>query len=240
MLRLEGVSCGYGNIQVLWDISVQVAKGEIVAIIGPNGAGKTTTLRAISGLLRPSQGIIEFEGKVINGLRPHRIVSMGISQIPEGRRLFPLLTVKENLELGGYVQRRDKGLPESMAEIFRLFPRLEERKYQLAGSLSGGEQQMLAIGRGLMSRPKCLLLDEPSLGLAPLLMKEIRDIIAAIRQRGTTILLVEQNANLALRLADRGYVMETGRIVLEGTGPSLRDDVTVRKSYLGEGAESVP
>lgn len=240
MLRLEGVSCGYGNIQVLWDISVQVAKGEIVAIIGPNGAGKTTTLRAISGLLRPSQGIIEFEGKVINGLRPHRIVSMGISQIPEGRRLFPLLTVQENLELGGYVQRRDKGLSESMAEIFRLFPRLEERKYQLAGSLSGGEQQMLAIGRGLMSRPKCLLLDEPSLGLAPLLMKEIRDIIAAIRQRGTTILLVEQNANLALRLADRGYVMETGRIVLEGTGPSLRDNVTVRKSYLGEGAESVP
>ena len=236
MLRLAGVCCGYGAVQVLWDINVQVARGEIVAIIGPNGAGKTTTLRAISGLLRPGKGTIEFEGRPIHGLPPHRIVSMGISQIPEGRRLFPLLTVKENLELGGYLQRKGKGLSESLAEIFRLFRRLEERQNQLAGSLSGGEQQMLAIGRGLMSGPKCLLLDEPSLGLAPLIIKEIREIIAAIRERGTTVLLVEQNANLALRLSDRGYVMENGRIVLEDTGPRLRDNVMVRKSYLGEDA----
>jgi branched-chain amino acid transport system ATP-binding protein len=220
-------------VRVLWDITLTVADGEIVAIIGPNGAGKTTVLRSIMGLLRPAGGRVEFHGSPINGLRPHEIVRMGISLVPEGRRLFPLLTVEENLELGGYLRRREGSLAANMAEVFRLFPRLEERKNQLAGSLSGGEQQMLAIGRGLMSRPRCLLLDEPSLGLAPLVIKEIGRIITTVREGGTTVLLVEQNASLALRLADRGYVMENGRIVLEDSGPSLRENPAVRKSYLG-------
>lgn len=233
MLCLRGISGGYGSIQVLWDIDLTVADGEIVAIIGPNGAGKTTVLRNITGLLRPTRGRIEFQGCSIHGLRPHEIVRMGMSLVPEGRRLFPQLTVEENLELGGYLHRRGRSFAANMAEMFRLFPRLEERKNQLAGSLSGGEQQMLAIGRGLMSRPKYLLLDEPSLGLAPLVIKEIGGIILAVRQGGTTVLLVEQNASLALRLADRGYVMENGRIVLEDSGSSLRRNPAVQRSYLG-------
>ncbi|MDP6278482.1 MAG: ABC transporter ATP-binding protein, partial [Nitrospinota bacterium] len=194
MLKLDGVSCGYGNVQVLWDISLEVRDREIVTIIGPNGAGKTTILRTISGLMKPSAGTIEFDGKVISGVPAHKIVDMGISQIPGGRRLFPLMTVMENLDLGGYRWRKTPTFDEALVEVFQLFPRLEERKDQQAGSLSGGEQQMLAIGRGLMSRPKYLLLDEPSLGLAPLIIKEIGNIITTIRQRGTTILLVEQNA----------------------------------------------
>ena len=234
MLKLGGVSCGYGNVQVLWDISLEVRDREIVTIIGPNGAGKTTILRTISGLMKPSAGTIEFDGKVISGVPAHKIVDMGISQIPGGRRLFPLMTVMENLDLGGYRWRKTPTFDEALVEVFQLFPRLEERKDQQAGSLSGGEQQMLAIGRGLMSRPKYLLLDEPSLGLAPLIIKEIGNIITTIRQRGTTILLVEQNANLALKLSDRGYVLETGRIVLHDEGKNLRDNPMVKKSYLGE------
>jgi branched-chain amino acid transport system ATP-binding protein len=217
-------------------VSLRVGEGEIVALIGPNGAGKTTTLRAISGLLPVAGGQIRFAGRRIAGTRPHRIVALGLSQVPEGRRLFAGLTVRENLELGGYLARRSGGAPERLAEVFQLFPRLAERQQQHAGSLSGGEQQMLAIGRGLMSGPRCLLLDEPSLGLAPLVVKEIGRIIAAIRERGTTVLLVEQNASLALRLADRGYVMENGRVVLEDTGARLRENPAVRTSYLGGGA----
>jgi branched-chain amino acid transport system ATP-binding protein len=233
MLRLESVQGGYGRVRVLWEVSLRVAEGEIVALIGPNGAGKTTTLRAISGLLPVTGGRIEFDGRAISGTRPHRIVALGLCQVPEGRRLFAGLTVLENLELGGYLGRRSGAAPARMAEVFQLFPRLAERQHQHAGSLSGGEQQMLAIGRGLMSGPRCLLLDEPSLGLAPLVVKEIGRIIAAIRERGTTVLLVEQNASLALRLADRGYVMENGRIVLEDTGTRLRENPAVRTSYLG-------
>jgi branched-chain amino acid transport system ATP-binding protein len=233
VLELERVQGGYGRVRVLWEVSLRVAEGEIVALIGPNGAGKTTTLRAISGLLPVTGGRIEFARRTIAGMRPHRIVALGLSQVPEGRRLFAGLTVLENLELGGYLGRRSGATPPRIAEVFRLFPRLAERQHQHAGSLSGGEQQMLAIGRGLMSGPRCLLLDEPSLGLAPLVVKEIGRIIAAIRDRGTTVLLVEQNASLALRLADRGYVMENGRVVLEDTGARLRENPSVRTSYLG-------
>jgi branched-chain amino acid transport system ATP-binding protein len=236
MLELDGVRAGYGRVQVLWEVSLRVGEGEIVALIGPNGAGKTTTLRAISGLLPVIGGQIRFAGRRIAGTRPHRIVGLGLSQVPEGRRLFAGLTVRENLELGGYLARRSGGAPARLAEVFQLFPRLAERQQQHAGSLSGGEQQMLAIGRGLMSGPRCLLLDEPSLGLAPLIVKEIGRIVAAIRERGTTVLLVEQNAILALRLADRGYVMENGRVVLEDTGARLRENPAVRTSYLGGAA----
>ena len=234
MLKLEHVSCKYGNIQALWDVSIELNAGEIVTIIGPNGAGKTTVFRAISGILNPFQGTIQFESDLINNFPIHKIVKLGISLVPGGRKLFPLMTVMENLELGGYRWKKTKIFDSTLSEIFQILPILHERKSQLAGSLSGGEQQILAIGRGLMSRPKCLLLDEPSLGLAPLIIADIANLITSIRDRGTTVLLVEQNANLALRLSDRAYVLENGRIVISGKSESLLDDPQVKRSYLGE------
>ncbi|MCS7087953.1 MAG: ABC transporter ATP-binding protein [Thermoflexales bacterium] len=234
LLELKNVHTYYGNIHALKGISFSVEKGEIVTLIGANGAGKSTTLRTISGLLTPRQGEIWFEGQRIDRLPPHEIVARGVLQSPEGRRIFPRLTVRENLEMGAY-QRKDKaGILQDMERVFALFPRLKERLNQKGGTLSGGEQQMLAIGRALMGRPRVLLLDEPSMGLAPVLVEQIFDIIREINQQGTTILLVEQNARLALSIAHRGYVLETGRIVLTGTGQELANNPQVKAAYLGE------
>lgn len=207
-------------------------KGEVVALIGANGAGKSTTLRTISGLVRAGGGTVSFDGNVINRVPSYRIVEMGVSQVPEGRRVFTRLTVMENLEMGAYT-RKDKEIKEAIGEVFRWFPRLEERKNQLAGTLSGGEQQMLAIGRALMSRPKLLLMDEPSMGLAPMLVKEIFSIVTKINNAGTTILLVEQNATMALSVSNRAYVLETGEIVVSGSAAELTDNPAIRKAYLG-------
>ncbi len=234
LLELKNVHTYYGNIHALKGVSFSVEKGEIVTLIGANGAGKSTTLRTISGLLTPRQGEIWFEGQRIDRLPPHEIVARGVLQSPEGRRIFPRLTVRENLEMGAY-QRKDKeGIAQDMERVFALFPRLKERLNQKGGTLSGGEQQMLAIGRALMGRPRVLLLDEPSMGLAPVLVEQIFDIIREINQQGTTILLVEQNARLALSIAHRGYVLETGRIVLSGTGQELANNPQVKAAYLGE------
>lgn len=238
MLELRQVSAAYGPVRALHDVSVMVQQGEIVTLIGANGAGKTTMLRTISGLLKPVRGSqILFEGKNIETLAPDVIVKMGISQVPEGRRVFPGLTVRENLEVGAATRlRRWKLTPEIEADIERtygIFPRLRERREQLAWSLSGGEQQMLAMARGLVSRPKLLLLDEPSLGLAPNLVQEVFRTIRTINAQGTTVLLVEQNARMALQIGHRGYVLETGRVVLEGTGPSLLNNSEVKEAYLG-------
>jgi len=234
MLELNDVHTYYGNIHALKGISLQVERGEIVTLIGGNGAGKSTTLNTISGILHPHQGSIWLEGERIDHARPHHIVEMGISQGPEGRRIFSRLTVRENLEMGAYTRTDTAGIAKDMERVFVLFPVLKERHKQVAGTLSGGEQQMLCIGRALMSSPKILLLDEPSMGLAPMLVEAIFDITEDINRQGTTILLVEQNANMALSIADRGYVLETGRIVLEGTAQELRDNPQVRESYLGE------
>ncbi len=234
MLELKDVHTYYGNIHALKGISIRVERGEIVTLIGGNGAGKTTTLNTISGILRPRQGSVWLEGERIDHIPPHTIVEMGISQGPEGRRIFSRLTVRENLEMGAYTRTDKEGIAEDMERVFTLFPVLRERHKQVAGTLSGGEQQMLCIGRALMSRPKILLLDEPSMGLAPMLVETIFDITQDINRQGTTILLVEQNANMALSVADRGYVLETGRIVLEGTAKELRDNPQVREAYLGE------
>lgn len=233
MLVVDNINVFYGAIHALKGISVEVKEGEIVTLIGANGAGKSTTLRTISGLLRPKTGAVLFEGKNIATVAAQDIVKLGLSQVPEGRRVFAHMSVLENLELGAYTRSDKAGIAEDMEKVFQRFPRLLERKSQLAGTLSGGEQQMLAMGRALMSRPRLLLLDEPSMGLAPLLVKEIFSIIQEINQAGTTILLVEQNAHMALSIAHKAYVLETGRITLSGPAAELAASEEVRKAYLG-------
>lgn len=233
MLRVEDINVYYGAIHAIKGISLEVPDGEIVALIGSNGAGKSTTLRTISGLMKPKTGKILYEGQDISGVPAHKIVGMGLCQVPEGRHVFANMTVLENLELGAYLRNDKDGIAKDMQNVFEKFPRLLERKDQLSGTLSGGEQQMLAMGRALMSRPKLLLLDEPSMGLAPLLVKEIFNIIKEINESGTTILLVEQNANMALSIAHKAYVLETGRITLSGTAQELASSEAVRKAYLG-------
>ena len=233
MLKIDNIDVYYGAIHALKGISLEVNEGEIVTLIGAHGAGKSTTLRTISGLLKPKTGSITFLGQNIAGVRAHEIVKKGISQVPEGRRVFAEMTVMENLDLGAFVRKDKAGIQQDLKHVFELFPRLEERKNQSAGTLSGGEQQMLAMGRALMSRPKLLLLDEPSMGLAPLLIKEIFNIIVDINKSGTTVLLVEQNANMALSIANRAYVLETGRITLSGKAQDLAASEDVRKAYLG-------
>lgn len=232
MLVLENVQTFYGNIQALKGVSLTVEEGECVTLIGSNGAGKSTTLRSVSGLTPPRRGSIRFEGAEIARMAPQDIVSLGISQSPEGRRCFPRMTVAENLDMGAYL-RRDKEIEEDRARVYDLFPRLEERAKQKAGTMSGGEQQMLAIGRALMARPKLLLLDEPSMGIAPILVERIYETIAEINQQGTTILLVEQNANFALGVSQRAYVLETGAVVLSDDSAKLRENPDVQKAYLG-------
>jgi branched-chain amino acid transport system ATP-binding protein len=233
MLKIDNINVYYGAIHALKGISVTVAEGEIVTLIGANGAGKSTTLRTVSGLLKPKTGHIIFEGQEIAGTAAQSVVKLGISQVPEGRRIFANMSVLENLELGAYIRNDKSEIKKDMNTVFERFPRLAERKEQLAGTLSGGEQQMLAMGRALMSRPRLLLLDEPSMGLAPLLVKEIFKIIKEINESGTTILLVEQNANMALSIAHKAYVLETGRITLSGTAQELSESEAVRKAYLG-------
>ena len=236
VLHVQDVHTYYGHVHALKGISLSVAPGEIVALIGANGAGKSTTLRTISGLLRPKQGEITIAGQAVVGMPAHRIVFLGVSHAPEGRKIFPTLSVNENLNMGAYVLGSARTrIEEHREKVFALFPRLKERRSQLAGTLSGGEQQMLAIGRALMSDPKLLLLDEPSLGLAPLLVKTIFDTVREINKSGVTILLVEQNARAALKLATKGYVLETGTIVVSGSADQLLADERVRKAYLGEG-----
>lgn len=234
MLKVENINISYGAIHAIHDLSLEVNNGEIVTLIGANGAGKTSTLRAISGLNLIKSGEITYNGKIIGNIGAHKIVSYGLSQVPEGRRVFGDQTIEENLLLGAYLRKSKSEIKASMEEVFTLFPRVKERRKQLAGTMSGGEQQMLAIGRALMAKPKLLLLDEPSMGLAPIVVEEIFEIIKNIRKAGTTILLVEQNANAALQIADRGYVLETGSVVLEGLAQDLLHDDSVRKAYLGE------
>ncbi|RSI98017.1 ABC transporter ATP-binding protein [Streptococcus mitis] len=233
MLKVENLSVHYGMIQAVRDVSFEVNEGEVVSLIGANGAGKTTILRTLSGLVRPSAGKIEFFGKEIQKLPAQKIVAGGLSQVPEGRHVFPGLTVMENLEMGAFLKKNREENQANLKKVFSRFPRLEERKNQDAATLSGGEQQMLAMGRALMSTPKLLLLDEPSMGLAPIFIQEIFDIIQDIQKQGTTVLLIEQNANKALAISDRGYVLETGKIVLSGTGKELASSEEVRKAYLG-------
>ncbi len=233
MLRLTDIHSYYGNIHALQGISLDVFPGEIVTLLGANGAGKTTTLRTIHGLLRPKRGAIEFEGKDITGMPAHEHVGVGIGQSPEGRRIFGRMTVMENLQMGAYSRKDKEHLSEDYERVFEFFPRLRERTNQAGGTLSGGEQQMLAIGRALMTRPKLLLLDEPSMGLAPILVEEIFSIMTDINKQGTTILLVEQNALMALGVAQRGYVLQTGRIVQSGPAQDLLNDPEVKRAYLG-------
>jgi branched-chain amino acid transport system ATP-binding protein len=233
LLELRGVDAFYGRIQALRKMSIDVDKGEVVALIGSNGAGKTTTLRTISGLMHPHAGSIRFDGREITHTGPSNIVGLGISQSPEGRRLFPRMSVIDNLFMGAYSRNDRPGISADMDRIYTLFPRLKERRTQIAGTLSGGEQQMLAMGRALMARPKVLMLDEPSLGLAPILVETIFSIIREINSQGTTVLLVEQNAHKALEVAHRGYVLETGSIVKTGTGRELLESEDVQKAYLG-------
>jgi branched-chain amino acid transport system ATP-binding protein len=234
LLTVRDLHVYYGNVHALKGIDLDVEKGEIVTLLGANGAGKSTTLRTISGLLRPQQGEIRFQDRALQTLPAHRIVNLGISHAPEGRKVFSTLTVQENLNMGAYSRNDKPGIEESRQRVFQLFPRLAERRKQVAGTLSGGEQQMLAMGRALMSRPQVLMLDEPSLGLAPLLVRAIFDTIREINQQGVTILLVEQNARVALRLAHRAYVLETGQIALSGAANELLRSERVRKAYLGE------
>ncbi|TCL76525.1 amino acid/amide ABC transporter ATP-binding protein 2 (HAAT family) [Hydrogenispora ethanolica] len=233
MLRVNGLNVFYGNIHALRDISFNVEEGEVVTLIGANGAGKTTTLHSISGLTPSKSGEIQFLQKSLKGVSPNQIVQLGLGQVPEGRRIFANLTVLENLEMGAYIRKDKQQVKADYENVFARFPRLKERLKQIAGTLSGGEQQMLAIGRTLMSRPKLMLMDEPSMGLAPLLVKEIFEIIKEINRGGTTILLVEQNAHMALSIAHRAYVLETGKIVLEGPAKELAQNEQVRKAYLG-------
>ncbi len=233
MLKIENLHVRYGMIEAIKGISFEVNDGEIVTLIGSNGAGKTTTMHAISGLLKPASGSITLDGVELTKTPSHKIVTMGLAQVPEGRRVFAQQTVEENLLLGAYFRKDKDAIAGDMNHVYELFPRLLERRTQLAGTLSGGEQQMLAMARALMARPKILLLDEPSMGLSPLLVKEIFRIIQDINKQGTTVLLVEQNARMALGIADRAYVLETGKITLEGTGKDLAEDERVRKAYLG-------
>lgn len=233
MLKIDNIHVYYGAIHALKGVSLEVHKGEIVTLIGANGAGKSTTLRTVSGLLAPKSGGISFLGENIAGMPAHEIVKHGISQVPEGRRIFAEMSVQENLEMGAFTRKDKAGVEKDFEIVYNRFPRLKERRKQQAGTLSGGEQQMLAMGRALMSRPKLLLLDEPSMGLAPLLIKEIFSIIEGINREGTTVLLVEQNANMALSIAHRAYVMETGRITLQGAAKELAASEDVRKAYLG-------
>ena len=233
MLKVDNINVFYGAIHAIKGISIDVSDGEIVTLIGSNGAGKSTTLRTISGLMKPKTGTIKFEDKDITGVSAHKIVGMGLCQVPEGRHVFSNMTVMENLQLGADLRKDKAGISQDMEDVFKKFPRLLERKEQVAGTLSGGEQQMLAMGRALMSRPRLLLMDEPSMGLAPLLVKEIFNIIKEINESGTTILLVEQNAKMALDIADKAYVLETGRITLAGTAKELQNSEAVQKAYLG-------
>ena len=234
LLKLDNVKTYYGNIRALKGISIEVDENEIVCLIGGNGAGKSTTLMTISGVLTPVEGDVLFQGQSIVGVRADSIVQMGICQVPEGRMIFPLLTVMENLDLGAYLRNDKEGIKEALDKVFELFPAMSERRKQYGGTLSGGEQQMLAIARALMGRPKLLLLDEPSLGLAPIFVDSIFETIHQINEQGTTILLVEQNAQLALQYSNRGYVLETGEIALAGTSEDLLTNEQVRKAYLGE------
>jgi branched-chain amino acid transport system ATP-binding protein len=233
MLEIEQVDTYYKDLQALWGVSMQVKEGELVALVGPNGAGKTTTLRVISGLLKPASGTISLDGRSLAKQPANKIVEMGVSQVPEGGRVFTGLTVLENLELGAFVPRARKEREQTMRRVYEIFPRLEERKHQRAGTLSGGERQMLAIGRALMSKPRLLLLDEPSFGLAPLLVDMMFDMIAEINRQGVTVLLVEQNVRAALELTKRAYVLENGRIVGQGSGEDLLSFESVRSAYLG-------
>src|SRR5436190_318732 len=233
LLELDGIDAHYGRIQALRGVTMKVEKGEIVALIGSNGAAKTTTLRTISGLMHPSAGTIRFDGKEITRTPPSQIVGLGISQSPEGRRLFPRMSVLDNLFMGAYSRNDRAGITSDMDNVFKLFPRLLERRTQISGTLSGGEQQMLAMGRALMAKPKVMLLDEPSLGLAPILQETIFSIVREINSQGTTVLLVEQNATKALDVANRGYVLETGVVVQSGTGQELLASEEVQKAYLG-------
>ena len=235
VLELQDVNTYYGSIHALKGISLEVFDGEVVTLIGANGAGKSTTLRSINGLNRPRKGSITFRDRDITSTPADQVVKMGISQAPEGRRLFPRMSVLENLEMGAFQRKDRSGIREDRERVFELFPRLQERRHQKAGTLSGGEQQMCAIGRALMARPKLLLLDEPSMGLAPIFVERIFEIVNEINQQGIPILLVEQNALMALDVADRGYVLETGRVALEGPAGELRQNEQVRKTYLGEG-----
>lgn len=234
MLKIENINLYYGGIHALKDLSLEVKKGEIVTLIGANGAGKTSTLRAISGLEPIKSGTITYKDSNLKKVPSHKIVSFGLSHVPEGRKIFANLTVKENLELGAYLKKNKSEIKADMEMVFSKFPRLKERRKQIAGTLSGGEQQMLAIGRALMNRPEMLILDEPSMGLAPLVVKDIFDTIVEINKSGTTILLVEQNANMALSIADRAYVLETGKIVLSGKASDLLNDDSIKSAYLGE------
>ncbi|MCF6521553.1 ABC transporter ATP-binding protein [Streptomyces sp. JJ36] len=234
LLEVEDLRVAYGKIVAVKGISFSVEAGQVVTLIGTNGAGKTTTLRTLSGLLKPVGGKILFDGQSLDGMPAHKIVTLGLAHSPEGRRLFPRLSVAENLDLGAFLRRDAKAVQEDADRIYELFPILGERRRQAAGTLSGGEQQMLAMGRALMSRPKLLMLDEPSMGLSPIMMQKIMETITELKSQGTTILLVEQNAQAALSLADHGHVMEVGEIVLSGTGEDLMHDESVRKAYLGE------
>lgn len=234
MLQIKDLQVYYGVIQAIKGISFEVNEGEIIALIGANGAGKTTILHTVSGLIPAKTGSVEFEGKELTKTAPHKIVQMGMAHVPEGRRVFQELTVFENLKLGAYTRKDKAEIEQSLKMVYERFPRLEERKKQVAGTLSGGEQQMLAMGRALMSKPKIILMDEPSMGLSPLLVSEIFDIIKSINESGTTVLLVEQNAKKALSIADRAYVLETGNIVLEGAAKDLMNDDSIKKAYLGE------
>ncbi len=233
MLNVENINAYYGDLQALWGISLQVKDGELVALVGPNGAGKTTTLRVITGLLKPASGTIHLDAESLTKDPPHKIVELGVSQVPEGGRIFTKMTVLENLELGAYGAQARRERPQTLKEVFSFFPRLDERQKQMAGTLSGGERQMLAIARALMSKPKLLLLDEPSFGLAPIMVQFMFDMIRQINQRGITILLVEQNVRAALELAGRAYVIENGRIVGQGTHQELLAYDSIRSAYLG-------
>ena len=234
MLEVKDIEVYYGVIQAIKGISFEVNEGEVIALIGANGAGKTTTLQTITGLISPKKGQITFEGQDITHMPAHKIVSMGMAHVPEGRRVFAQLSVLDNLKLGAFTRKDKEEVEETLIRVYKRFPRLEERKNQIAGTLSGGEQQMLAMGRALMSHPKIILMDEPSMGLSPIFVNEIFDIIQEVSKGGTTVLLVEQNAKKALSIADRGYVLETGRIVLEGNAKELLDNAQVKKAYLGE------
>lgn len=234
MLEVKDLEVYYGVIQAIKGVSFQVNQGEVIALIGANGAGKTTILHTITGLLSPKNGSVMFEGKEITKVPAHKIVSMGMAHVPEGRRVFAELSVYENLKMGAYTRKDRAEIEESLENVYKRFPRLEERKNQMAGTLSGGEQQMLAMGRALMSRPKIILMDEPSMGLSPILVNEIFDIIRAVSESGTTVLLVEQNAKKALAISDRAYVLETGKIVQEGKAEDLLENDSIKKAYLGE------